>query len=428
MSVKVVINDKLKEKLYYKKMKNGMMVFYIPKKNYSKKYAVFSTKYGSNDNYFVPVNKTEPIKVPEGIAHFLEHKLFEQKEGNIFTEFSKLGSYVNAYTNFNQTAYLFSCTDKFCENLKLLLDFVQNPYFTKENIEKEKGIIEQEIKMYEDDPNWKVFFNCLRGMYNKHPVRNDIAGTIESIGQIDKEILYTCYNTFYHPSNMVLFIIGDIDFHKSLDIIDENTDYNEDVDIKIDRIYAEEPKDIKNELIEQKLSVSTPLFNFGFKDNNIGFSGDKLIQKELITGIILEMLLGTSSDFFQNLYDEGLINKNFGARYVGNLSYGHSILGGESDDPKKVIKKVMDRLEFHRNNGFDKKTFIRIKKKFLGYYLMDFNSLEYISNNFISYYFKDSSLIRYIDILKEVRFEDIILRFNEHFSKENCVTSIINPQ
>ena len=200
-------------------MESGLKVFFIPKEGYTKQYAIFATDYGSIDNVFCTYRRKRPLEVPEGIAHFLEHKLFESPDNNLFDKFSKLGANVNAYTNFNQTAYLFSSTDNFYESLSLLIEFVQNPYITDENVEKEKGIIAQEINMYMDNPGWRVYFNCLKAMYNEHPVKIDIAGTIESIQKINKELLYKCYNTFYNPTNMVLFVIGDLSFDEILKVV-----------------------------------------------------------------------------------------------------------------------------------------------------------------------------------------------------------------
>src|SRR5699024_3874033 len=213
MHMKELYNKRIDEKIFYGKSKNDLDVYFMPKKGYTKKHAIFTTNYGSMDSEFVPIGQEKAISVPDGIAHFLEHKLFEEPEENIFDKFSKLGADVNAYTSFNRTAYLFYCTEHFYQNLELLIRFVQNPYFTDENVEKEKGIIAQEIKMYEDNSNWKAYFNLLKSMYFQHPIRNDIAGTIESISNISKELLYTAYNTFYHPKNMVLFIVGDLSFN-----------------------------------------------------------------------------------------------------------------------------------------------------------------------------------------------------------------------
>ena len=177
-----IVNEILREEVYYEKLDNGLDIYFMPKKGFTKKFAVLATNYGSNELEFIPINGTEKIRVNEGIAHFLEHKMFEQPGGgNAFDKFSKLGAKANAYTNFTMTAYLFSCTDNFYENLEHLIDYVQTPYFTEENVEKEKGIIEQEIKMNNDDADWNVYFNCLKEMYVNYPVRIDIAGTVESI-------------------------------------------------------------------------------------------------------------------------------------------------------------------------------------------------------------------------------------------------------
>ncbi|WP_069650151.1 EF-P 5-aminopentanol modification-associated protein YfmH [Caloranaerobacter ferrireducens] len=428
MKTEVFTHDKLNEKLNFAKLDIGLSVFHIPKKGYIEKYAMFSTKYGSNDNKFVPVGESEVIEVPEGIAHFLEHKLFEEPTGNIFTKFSELGSYVNAFTNFNQTSYLFTCTDKFYENLEILVEFVQNPYFTDENVEKEKGIIEQEIRMYDDSPNWKVFFNCLKGMYHYHPVKVDIAGTVESIKKINKEFLYKCYNTFYSLENMLLVMVGDFDFEKALEVV-ENTLKNSKSkgDLNIKRFYPEEPKNIKESILEESLQVSSPLFNIGFKDIDLGYDGDMLLKKEIETNILLDLLFGRSSELYQKLYENGLINNTFGSQYVGYKDYGHSIIGGESVKPKEVLEIILKHLEKIKINGLNENDYTRIRKKFLGYHIMDFDSIEFIANSFTSYYFKNTSLFKYMDILASISLEDLQKRLDKHFREDNFVISIVNP-
>ncbi|MBS4540097.1 insulinase family protein [Clostridium sp. D2Q-11] len=421
-------NENLKEESFLHVLENGLKVYFVPKKGFTKKYAVFATNYGSNDNVFVPIGEKDPITVPEGIAHFLEHKLFEEKEGNIFNRFSELGSYVNAYTNFNQTAYLFSCTDKFYENLELLVSFVQSPYFTDENVNKEKGIIAQEIKMYEDNPSWKVFFNCLRGMYQNHPVRIDIAGTVDSISHIDKETLYKCYNTFYHPSNMALFIVGDINFEKAIKIVDDTIKRDRNNDIQeIDRQYPIEPKEINDRYIEENLSVSTPLFNIGFKDYDIGYDGDKLVKKEIMTNLLLDMLFGAGTKFYEEMYESGIINNSFGAQFIASKTYSHSIIGGQSDNPKEVAKKIIENITNLKEKGLDEEDFIRIKNKMIGHHIMNFDSLEYIANSFIKYTFNNTTLLNYLNILKDIKFEDIENRFKTHFTKDNYTLSVIKP-
>ncbi len=387
MEIKIYENEKIREKLYYKEMKSGLKVYFMPKEGYTKQYAIFATDYGSIDNIFIPIGEKETIEVPEGIAHFLEHKLFEEPEQNIFDKFSKLGANVNAYTNFTQTAYLFSSTENFYENLALLVEFVQHPYFTDENVEKEKGIIAQEINMYKDNPNWRVFFNCLKGMYKEHPVKIDIAGTIESIQEINKELLYKCYNTFYNPTNMVIFIVGDLSFDEIIKVIaqSEKKDYKEIE--KVERVFPEEPKEVNESLIEESMLTSAPLFYIGFKDVDNELPERERVKKDFITNFILDMLFGSSSQFYNDMYEEGLVDSSFGAYYTGKKSYGHSLIVGESKDPKEVYNRIMGLLEKEGTSILLEEDFNRIKKKTMGEFLMGLNSVEFIANSFISLYF-----------------------------------------
>ncbi|CAK7072180.1 EF-P 5-aminopentanol modification-associated protein YfmH [Tissierella carlieri] len=427
MDIKIYENEKIREKLYYKKMKSGLKVYFMPKEGYTKQYAIFATDYGSIDNVFTPIGEKETVEVPEGIAHFLEHKLFEEPEQNIFDKFSRLGANVNAYTNFTQTAYLFSSTENFYDNLALLVEFVQHPYFTDENVEKEKGIIAQEINMYRDNPSWRVFFNCLGAMYNENPVKIDIAGTVESIQNINKELLYKCYNTFYSPTNMVIFIVGDLSFDEIIKVIDESEkkDYKE-VE-KINRVFPEEPKEVREKFIEESMMTSSPLFYIGFKDTNNELEGEKRVRKDFITNFILDMLFGSSSVFYNDMYEEGLIDSSFGAYYTGKKSYGHSMIVGESKDPKEVYNRIMLFFEKEITSILLEEDFNRIKKKSMGEFLMGLNSVEFIANTFISLYFDDFLLIDYLDILESIEYKDIVERFNNHFTKDNSVLSIINP-
>lgn len=428
MKINSTINQRLKEEVLNVELSNGLKIFYVPKRNYVKKYVVYSTNYGSIDNVFVPIGEEKQLAVPEGIAHFLEHKLFEEPSISIFDEFSKLGSYVNAFTSNNQTAYLFSCTDKFEENLELLIKFVQNPYFTDENVEKEKGIIEQEIKMYNDSPNWKVYSNCLTGMYLNHSVKIDIAGTVDSIKKINKELLYKCYDTFYNPSNMTIFMIGDIDFEKAIAIIEENQRHTEKAKQEISRIKVNEPNTINRNLIEEKLSVSIPLFNIGFKDLNVGYDGERLVSKEICTNILLEILYGNSSDFYEQLYEEGLINDSFGFQYLGYKDYGYAIIAGESNNPKEVHKRILKKAEEALTKGISEKDFIRVRKKLMGYFIMDLNSIDNVATSFITNLYKNYFMFNYLDTLESINIQDLEKRCKEFLKEDNCCLSIVNPK
>ena len=210
-----ILFEQLQEELYYEKLANGLDVYILPKQGFNKSFATFTTKYGSVDNHFKSLEKQEFVQVPDGIAHFLEHKLFEKEDGDVFQQFSKQGASANAFTSFTRTAYLFSSTSEFEQNLTTLIDFVQDPYFSEKTVEKEKGIIGQEINMYDDNPDWRLYFGTIANMYHHHPVKIDIAGTVESIAPITKDMLYECYHTFYHPSNMLLFIIGPVDAERN---------------------------------------------------------------------------------------------------------------------------------------------------------------------------------------------------------------------
>jgi predicted Zn-dependent peptidase len=294
MKVNIEEYNKINEVVHSYEHGSGLKIFVIPKKGYSKKYATFATNYGSINSQFIAPGDTEVTKVPEGVAHFLEHKLFEQKDGSVMDKFSELGSNPNAYTGFNQTVYLFSCTDKFTENFELLLDFVQNPYITEESVEKEKGIITQEIKMYQDDAGWRSFFNLLGAFYKNNPVKLDIAGTVDSISKIDKNILYKCYNTFYHPSNMIILVVGDVQPNEVFKQVEKNINIKTPAS-NIKRIFPERDEKINKNLVEQKLQVSTPLFQMGFMDNVTGIEGIEFLKREVAIKILLEMIMGKSS-------------------------------------------------------------------------------------------------------------------------------------
>ena len=403
-----IVNDLLKEELYYEKLENGLDVYFMPKKGFTKKYAVLATNYGSNDLEFIPINEKEKMVVNAGIAHFLEHKMFEQPDGgNAFDKFSKWGANANAFTNFTMTAYLFSATEYFYESLEHLIDYVQTPYFTNENVEKEKGIIEQEIKMYNDDPEWNVFFNALKAMYVNHPTRVDIAGTVDSIYKITKEELYKCYNTFYNPGN-----------HKDIQKLEE----------EIVRFYPEEPTEVKQKEIVEKFPISMPMFSICFKDDKVGIKGKELLRYEVMTDILTDMLFKKGSAIYEDLYMKGLITPSFGAGFSSQVDYSYTSIGGESKDPRKVKEIIMTYIEKFKEEGLDKEAFERTKKKHIGNFIKYFDSVTFIANNFITYKFKGINLLDYVEVMKEVTFEEVSERLNNHFREENCVISIAEPR
>lgn len=427
--VKEIRMEKIREALYYTKLNSGLEVFVLPKKGYSKQFAIFATNFGSIDSKFEAPGEDRVTEVPDGVAHFLEHKLFEEEKGNVFDKFSRLGASANAYTNFTNTAYLFSTTSNFYQCLEVLIRFVQNPHFTDENVEKEKGIIGQEIKMYEDNAEWKAFFNLLQGLYQVHPVRKDIAGTVESISMIDKEVLYKCYNTFYHPDNMVVFIAGNVDVDRSVETIDRNiSSGTKERHEEIARFYPQEPKGINKERVEQHMVVSQPVFNIGFKDRDAGYSGERLFIKDIASTILLEMIFGKGSELYNRLYREGLIGDTFSFEFIAEKDYGYSILGGESPDPDRVAEIIREKIQSIKLEELNEEEFRLARNKLLGRYLKRFNSLEYIASRFVSYHFKGANFLEFMDCLARIDVEYIRRRFALHIKPDNMVLSVVLPK
>jgi predicted Zn-dependent peptidase len=426
MNIKTIEFPSIDEVLHVHEHKSGLKSYIIPKKGYSKKYAAFYTHYGSINNEFIAPGDSEVTKVPDGIAHFLEHKLFEQKDGSVMDKFSKLGSNPNAYTSFAQTVYLFSCTERFSENFDLLLDFVQNPYISDESVEKEKDIIGQEIRMYDDNANWRVFFNLLEALYEKNPVKIDIAGSIDSISKIDKEILYKCYKTFYHPSNMSILVVGDVVPEEVFAQVEKNIKEHEEKS-PIKRIFPEEPDGINKDYVEQKLAVSMPLCQIGFKDTGFKTKGMECIMRETTIKILLEMIMGRSSKLYTELYNEGLINNSFDADYSIEENYAYSVIGGETRDPIKLKERIVDEIKSLWDRGLDKESYERIKKAMYGKFIKQLNSIERTAHAFVSVYFKDVNLFDYVEVYDKISFDYVNKVFKEHFIVDNMALSVIKP-
>ncbi len=422
------INKTTGEELFYKKLESGLKVYIIPKKDYSQSYAIFGTNYGSVDSEFVVPGDSDVTVVPDGIAHYLEHKMFDQPDGsNVFDKFSKLGANANAFTSFNITAYLFGATSNIEENIKTLMDYVQSPYFTEESVQKEQGIIGQEIKMYDDSGSWKLFFNFINCLYQNHPIKKEIAGTVESISHINADYLYKCYNTFYNLSNMAIVLVGNIDVEKAFDTIEKSVKKNEPFKEEIKRIYPTEPMEISKSYHEQSLSVAAPLFMMGWKDTDTGFGGDKLLKKTIEIQILLKMLVGKSSKIYKRLYEQGLINASFSTDYTEQCDYAFSSLDGESKEPQKVFETVLDEIDAIKKQGLLKEDFERVKRVVWGRYIRMLNDVEDYASSFLRSVFMDVDFFNYDEVYKRITFEDITNRFINHFTRERAALSVINP-
>lgn len=417
--------DRLQETLYYEVMDNGLHVYILPKPGFQKTYATFATKYGSVDNHF-QVEGQEEVKVPDGIAHFLEHKMFEEPTGDIFATFASHGASANAFTSFDQTVYLFSATEHVNENIQTLVDFVQNPYFTDQNVEKEKGIIAQEINMYADNPDWRVYFGLIEAMYQKHPVHIDIAGTVESIGTITKETLYTCYNSFYHPSNMLLFVVGGVDPQEVLDMVRSNqAEKNYKPQGRIERIFEQEPEQVGEARRESKLAVSLPKCLFGFKETDVGLTGEELLRRDMTTKLMMDLLFGSSTPLFQKLYDEDLISDSFGHEYNSSPQYAFSAIGGDTKDPDQLLARIREEVDAIVEKGFDAIDFERARKKKIGGYLRMLNSPENIANEFTRQQFRGSDFFNMLPLYESLTLEEVNRRLKEHIRWDQLAISLV---
>lgn len=417
--------DNLQETLYYEVMDNGLHVYVLPKPGFQKTYATFATKYGSVDNHFKVEGEPE-TRVPDGIAHFLEHKMFEEPEGDIFAKFASNGASANAFTSFDQTVYLFSATENIHENLETLINFVQNPYFTDQNVEKEKGIIGQEINMYQDNPDWRVYFGLIEAMYKVHPVHIDIAGTVESIGTITKEDLYTCYNAFYHPSNMLLFVVGGVDPVETMNLIRSNqAGKSYEKQGSIERIFDPEPQGVEEKRRESRLAVSLPKCLFGFKEKQVGLTAEEQLRRDLTTKLMMDLLFGSSTELYQQLYDEDLISDSFGHEYNSSPQYAFSAVGGDTKDPDQLLERIRTEVDKLKATGFQASDFERARKKKMGGYLRMLNSPENIAHEFTRYQFRGADFFKVLPVYESITIDDVNRRLQEHIDWDQLAVSIV---
>ena len=418
--MQVFENKLIDEKVYIETLDNGMKVIIAPKKDTNKKYIVWATKYGSIDSHFIePVNGKE-IQVPDGVAHYLEHKMFEQENGvDSLYKMMALGLDANAYTTNNHTAYLFSCTENFYEGLDELMDYVQHPYFTDENVEKERGIIEQEIQMYDDEPAWKLYFNCMNCLYKDNGITIDTAGTKESISHITKEILYDCYNTFYHPSNMVLAVSGDFEPEEVLEEIKKRLLPKEKVG-EIKRIYPPYEDKINKKEIKQKLDINMPLFMIGYRDF---LKDEDFKKKDIASQIIFDSILGKCTENFQELYEKGLLMRELDCDYEYADQYSHILISGESDKYEELVKLVCEKLE---NEDITEEDFERSKKRVYGEFVANFNDVTKIARMYMVDDINNINLLDYVDVIKNITIDDVRNIKNKIFKEENRALSIID--
>ena len=422
MKIEEIRNAALNETYYKIKHPSGLTILVLPKAGYSSSYAVFAAKYGSIDNKISLPDGTFSA-IPEGTAHFLEHKLFESEELAAFERFAKTGASANAYTSFDRTGYLFSCTGNFKESLEILLDFVQKPYFTQETVEKEQGIIGQEITMYKDVPDWEVLFNLLRSLYQVNPVRIDIAGTQESIAQITAKLLYDCYNSFYNLNNMVLAVSGNADVADVLEVADRIL--KPATGGAVVRDFVPEPPEPLTGYIEEKLAVSAPLFMLGFKEPVQ--TPVRTTQERLGAHILLDIIAGKASPLYKRLIDAELINGTFSFEYFEGYGYACSIFGGESKDPQAVAQAIKDEIRRLKTEKVDKQSFERTRRKLYGRLIMMYNDVDELANELAATFFTGNGLFDDIDECKAIDLDSINARLDGILIELSSVLSVILP-
>jgi len=416
-------NTRLGEEYIKINHSSGLCVLLYPMSEYKSAYALFGTKYGSIDRTFKTSDTGDFITVPDGIAHFLEHKLFENEDGDAFSLFAKTGASANAYTSFDRTCYLFSCANNFKESLNALLSFVRDPYFTKETVEKEQGIIGQEIQMYQDDPHWRSFFGLLGALYASHPVNIDIAGTVDSISKITPEILFDCYNTFYNLNNMVLAIAGNFDINETLKIIDKTI--KPDKNIIIEREKFEEPEEVAKEKVSINLEVSMPLFTCGYKLTPK--EKKDVVKKELECAIIADLVVGEDSELYRELYEQGLINSNFDSKIMYGNGYFVFGFSGESKDPEKVFSAIKNEINKIKETGVSEEDFSRCKKRIYGLVIREWSSVEKVAGNLVLSHFHNTDIYDKLEISASLTKNDIEKTLCDFADKKSAI-SIIFPK
>ncbi|NWK83856.1 insulinase family protein [Staphylococcus sp. GSSP0090] len=403
--------EQIDEHVFEAELNNGLKLFVIPKKGFQKTFVTYTTKFGSLDNKFKPHGSDHFVTVPDGVAHFLEHKLFENDDDSedLFTAFAEDNAQVNAFTSFDRTSYLFSATDHVERNIKRLLTMVESPYFTKETVDKEKGIIAEEIKMYQEQPGYKLMFNTLKAMYDTHPIRVDIAGSVDSIYEITKDDLYLCYETFYHPSNMVLFVVGDVDVAHIYDVVaTHENERDKEAQPQIVRDPLIEKASVNEAKVTETMKLQSPRLMLGFKNKPLIDEPDEsFVKRDLEMTLFYEMLFGEETDFYQSLLNEDLIDETFGYQFVLEPTYSFSVITSATQYPDQLKSLLLTEIEHNQGQLKDTEAFNLLKKQFIGEFISGLNSPEYIANQYTKLYFEGVSLFELLEIVESITLESV---------------------
>ena len=411
------------ETVYKGEHPSGLPIYVLPKAGYTSTYAVFATRYGSVDTAF-EVEGRHFSEVPAGVAHYLEHKLFENEDCDAFQKYAATGASANAFTSFGQTAYLFSCTANVERSLEILLDFVQNPYFTPENVEKERGIIGQEIRMCEDDPERAAMFGLLQMLYREHPVRIDIAGTEQSIADITDTVLYDCYRAFYNLHNMVLVVCGDITT-ETVEAVADRT-LREAAPFVPKREQVQEPSGVTETYREQKMPVSSPLFYIGYKEPVK--AGEVCSARRLMAAeVLLELLCSRGSALYTSLMEQELINETFGGGYFEGSGYAAYLFSGESKDPQAVRAALSAEIERFKQEGIDEQRFIEERNALYGRLIAGLNDVENCGDWLVDDHFYGRKPFELIDSVAKLDVQSVMEALFDGFDESAAALSVVLP-
>ena len=413
----------LDEQVYRKQLENGLTLMVVPRKGFQKKLVYFATDYGSIHTHYVLNGKT--MEAPAGVAHYLEHKLFDMPRGEVTAEFAALGANPNAFTSYDMTAYYFSCTDNFESCLRLLLEFVSTPYFTEESVAKEQGIIGQEIDMTADSPDTRVFENLVKAMYPSHPIHTPILGTRDTIAQITPQILTDCHRAFYDTSNMILCVVGDVDAMEVENIATEMLG-NEKQAPGEKRQSWQETMTCPTPEISDQMEVAMPMFQLAFKCEPIG-KGEEAVRREIIGDLAAEALFGESSALYLQMYEDGLIDSSFGGGFETIDGMAMLTASGDSDDPCAVRDAILRRAESLMSSGIAEKDFLRMKRSALGRRIRDLDSFDSTCFRLCAYHFSGFDYFDFPKVFQSITVSEILAFIQQVVTGQRCCLSVITP-
>ena len=414
----------LGERYYQATLSNGLRLRVIPKPGFARYFAVFATDYGSMDQSYLldGVKKTSPA----GVAHYLEHKMFDLPDENVMETFTRTGASPNAFTSYGVTAYYFDCTEAFDENLKLLLRFVSTPYFTPESVEKERGIIGQEIQMYDDSPGSRLSDNLHLALYDHHPVRVPILGTLQSIAQITADTLYECHQAFYDPANMYLLVAGDLDPEHVAGLAESVLPASQGTAPEKDYGPPEAPRPAMPR-IETAMEVSMPMFAAGFKCDS-GAQGPESLRESLLGALASDVLGGESSDLYNRLYRQGLIDASFSVGFSKLPGAAMLAVSGDSEDPDEVVQAVLDEVQRLGCDGVDEARFQRLKRSALGQRLRNLDSFENICYSMLDSCLEGAEYFSFPQVYDRLTSQDVLDYLITNVTRPRCAVSVIVPK